>query len=87
MDTTGHAPAAAEAAETERCPCGKPLHYADARQEQYIRQLILGFGPTVVVRTPQGAWQVPRHYLALHPITAAGLPALARLHHWRNVAC
>jgi hypothetical protein len=60
----------------ERCHCGRPLHYTDPVVEQDVRYLVERLDPTIVVETPDGRWQVPRHYIALHGLTAQELPTL-----------
>jgi hypothetical protein len=72
-------------AANEMCACGRPLHYQRSDTEAYMRKQVAMFGAYVKVRTPDGAFAVPRHYMALHHIIAAELPALARQHNWRKV--
>lgn len=72
------------ALEVEFCACGRPLHYTQPESEAFIRRQIEHFGPTVKIRTPEGAWYVPRHYVALHAISARRLPEVAKLHNWRK---
>lgn len=67
----------------ELCPCGRPLHYRDARVARTVHDLVERFGPTVVVIAGPQAWHVPRHYVALHGIQAMRMAELARLHNWR----
>ena len=71
--------------ETEICACGKALHYSDPDTERFMRRTVAEYGEYVEIRTPQGAWSVPRHYLALHGIHAGRLPSLAALHNWRRL--
>jgi hypothetical protein len=69
--------ASVAAARDQRCPCGRPLHYSDPTLRFRVEQLIAELGPTVTVTVNNRAWQVPRHYIALHGLIAAQLPALA----------
>ena len=72
-------------ATSERCGCGEPLHYHDPTIEAYVRDLIAQLGPTVRVRVLDGSGvvvHVPRHYIALHGLTAEDLPALAARYGW-----
>jgi hypothetical protein len=71
--------------EPELCPCGRVLHYADGKAEAYVKRMVSEHGPAVQITTPSGSWKVPRHYLALHGISAARLPELARLHNWQQI--
>jgi len=59
-----------------RCACGRPLHYSNPTAQALVQHLIDRRGPDVVVRTPQGAWLVQRHYIALHGLKGADLSAL-----------
>jgi hypothetical protein len=61
----------------QRCGCGRPLHYSSPDIERQICQLAEELGPTVLVRTPYGSWQVPRQYMALHKLEAVELPFAA----------
>jgi hypothetical protein len=65
-----------------RCPCGRVLHYSDAAIQAYVERSIEERGPTVPASTPAGTWFVPRHFIALHGLTAAALPRLARAYGW-----
>lgn len=67
---------------SERCACGQALHYTDASLQAAVQRFIEDLGPTVRVRTPDGAWLVPRHYIALHGIAAKDLPQLAARYGW-----
>jgi hypothetical protein len=60
----------------DRCPCGRPLHYTDPATAAFVREMIRRFGDTVKVTAVGRTWRVPRHYLALHGLTAAELPML-----------
>lgn len=55
------------------CACGRALHYSDATIAARVTQLVDWFGPNTRVTTPEGTWLVPRHYIALHGISAQGL--------------
>ena len=64
------------------CPCGRGLHYTNPAQQHAVEKLVDMYGTTVKVRTPDGAWHVPRHYIALHGLTATELPSLADRYGW-----
>jgi hypothetical protein len=65
-----------------RCDCGRPLHYTDAKQFDVVDKLVEQLGPTVLISLDEGAWRVPRHYVALHGLAARELPALAKRYGW-----
>ena len=69
-------------AEFKMCDCGRPLHYSTESARAGVDAIVAEMGPTVIVRTLQGAWHVPRHYIALHGIQAPEVPALAALYEW-----
>lgn len=71
---------------TDFCSCGRPLHYTDPVVEREVRRLVAELGERVLIRTPYGAYRVPRHYIALHGIQSARLAELAALHGWPKVA-
>jgi len=50
----------------ELCHCGKPLHYESPILKKAMMRQVARLGPTVLVETPDGAYIVPRHYIALH---------------------
>ena len=54
----------------KRCHCGKPLHYTDPVTRRIVEKLIAECGENVRVVTAEGAWLVPRHYIALHGLKA-----------------
>jgi hypothetical protein len=60
----------------ELCHCGKPLHYTDPVDEMKVRGFIEELGECMEIQTPAGRWVVPRHYIALHGLTAEELPHL-----------
>lgn len=66
------------------CPCGKLLHYPDLQLESFVQQAIERLGPTTPVSTAAGTWLVPRHFHALHGVTAAELPRLAKRYRWEQ---
>ena len=66
------------------CPCGLPLHYADAMIAACVQRSIDVLGPTLAVSTPAGTWAVPQHFLALHRFALSSLPRLARRYRWRQ---
>lgn len=59
------------------CACGEPLHYSDPKTESQVRTVVERMGPNIRVNTPDGVYEVPRHYIALHGIEAAEIPQLA----------
>lgn len=62
---------------TERCHCGRPLHYTDPKAEQAVRDLIaLAKSEYFKVFACGRAWLVQRHYVALHGLNAQELPEL-----------
>ena len=51
---------------TDKCACGKPLHYNDPILKDTITQISKDHGDTVRVLS-RGAWyRVQRHFIALH---------------------
>ena len=64
------------------CACGLALHYSDPAIQAYVERAIDELGPTVVVSTAEGSWEVPRHYIALHGLELSALARLALLYHW-----
>lgn len=60
----------------EWCACGQPLHYTDPLVRGFIEGLIAELGPDINVRFGDRMWRVPRHYIALHGLTAGDLPTL-----------
>lgn len=61
----------------ELCHCGQPLHYPSPEMEAWVNKLIREHGPNEPVLGADGrVWSVPRHYLALHGVTAEELPHL-----------
>lgn len=67
------------------CICGRPLHYTRPEREAEIQHLVDVLGEYVVVVTPNGAWEVPRHYIALHGIVTETIPYWARIFEWKKV--
>jgi len=55
--------------------CGQPLHYTNPVIEQIMRESIAKYGPNIHVTCDGRTWLVPRHYLALHGVRGADLPA------------
>jgi hypothetical protein len=70
----------------ELCGCGRPLHYNDPSLRPLVQKLVDELGPTVSLRMFSGTtvYRVPRHYIALHGIAAAELPALAAQYGWEQ---
>lgn len=64
----------------ESCPCGRPLHYADPDIQALVERMVTTQGADeaiTVMTVPERTWMVPRHYLALHGLSADDLPRLA----------
>jgi len=68
-----------------RCACGQPLHYRNPRIQAEVQRLVDELGELTRVRTPDGEWLVPRHYIALHGLSAYELPRLAKQYGWLKV--
>lgn len=62
--------------ENEICACGRPLHYSDPDTQERVERIVEDRGQFIRVATTEGAWLVQRHYIALHGLKAADLPAL-----------
>lgn len=59
------------------CACGRPLHYSDPAVQRFVERLIAHLGVEIRVVVPDGrVFLVPRHYIALHGVTAWELPTL-----------
>lgn len=58
---------------TDRCACGRPLHYPSPSSERMVRQLIARAGENVTVMVDGRRWRVQRHYIALHGLHAQDL--------------
>jgi hypothetical protein len=67
------------------CPCGRPLHYRAPGVQAYVESLIHDLGSDIEVATPDGTFLVPRHYIALHGISARTLRAVAAQYSWKEV--
>jgi hypothetical protein len=61
---------------SEMCHCGRPLHYSNPQTERVVREMVELHGEFLIVETSAGRWSVPRHYIALHGLKAAEVPAL-----------
>lgn len=64
--------------DSNTCACGEPLHYRDPHNEQIISEYVASYGATVKVVVGGRAWQVPRHYIALHGIGGGNLADVAQ---------
>jgi hypothetical protein len=60
----------------EKCYCGQPLHYSDARLRKIVEEMIKADGPNLRVTVGDRTWEVPKHYVALHGLKAADVPNL-----------
>lgn len=58
------------------CHCGKPLHYTNAENQEFVESICRKLGESVIVTIGGRSWSVQRHYLALHGLKAKELPAL-----------
>jgi hypothetical protein len=58
------------------CPCGE-AHELSERTRVAYANVTAGLPATVLVKVPEGCWQVPRIYIAAHGLNAADLPELA----------
>lgn len=59
-----------------QCGCGRPIHYTDGRIAAAMMELVEQVGEFVTVQVAGlGSWRVSRHYIALHGLIAADLPA------------
>lgn len=68
--------------EAELCPCGRPLHYTNPKDEAAVKDLVERLGELQPVHTPYGSAMVPRHYIALHGLYAPELPLLKKRYGW-----
>lgn len=63
------------------CPCG--MQHAIASKSQFLRVA----SPTILVGSRDGAWRVPRIFVAIHQVpTPTALPGLAAEFGWEKVA-
>ena len=67
------------------CPCGQPLHYPTEEDRARVEALIAELGSEIKVTVEARSWMVPRHYLALHGVIAAELPALAQRYGFKEL--
>lgn len=72
------------------CPCGRPLHYSDFAIADIAEELVTAKGETIEIQVMHAAgakvYHVPRHYIFLHGVKAAELPALAERYGFRVTA-
>jgi len=68
------------------CCCGRPLHYMSEASEAAVSEMVALLGPTVPVVVAGQAYEVPRHYIALHGLAARDLPQLAVRYGWARVS-
>jgi hypothetical protein len=54
----------------ELCHCGKPLHYTDEKVRERVEEIIKKSGTHVEITCNNITYNVPRHYIALHGVTA-----------------
>lgn len=50
------------------CHCGKELHYSSDATKKFVNEMIKHLGEFVDITTPDGTYEVPRHFIALHGI-------------------
>lgn len=60
------------------CACGEPLHYSSDREREIMMELVREHGEYITVSSVGGSWRIPRHYIALHGLTAYQIPGLAK---------
>jgi hypothetical protein len=58
------------------CACGLPLHYLDPIVRAFVEHVIDERGPNVVATIGGRAFEVPRHYIALHGLDDVDTEAL-----------
>lgn len=57
--------------EVEMCACGQPLHYSSESLRRIVEGYIAELGETLNVQfSGVGIYAIPRHFLALHGISA-----------------
>jgi len=61
---------------TERCHCGRALHYKHKFQQEQVEDIIRQFGSFIDVKQNGRTFRVQRHYIALHGLTGKDLPNL-----------
>jgi hypothetical protein len=66
------------------CPCGVP-HEMSPVVAYIYGEVTARLSPTVTVETPDGAFAVPRIFIACHGLKAADLPALAARYGFERV--
>jgi hypothetical protein len=61
------------------CACGKPLHYNDPQIQELMEGHVAKLGECVEIKVLGSGrrFMVPRHYVALHGVRGADIPALA----------
>lgn len=64
------------------CPCGT-VHELSAQTRVAYGNHTAGLPRDVLISTPDGAWYVPRIYLAAHGVKASDLSALASRYGFR----
>lgn len=60
----------------EKCHCGRALHYESRGTRELVEEQIRELGPTVKIMVGDRAWEVPRHYIALHGLRACDVGSL-----------
>lgn len=54
---------------SDKCYCGRALHYTDTKTQTQVEEVIKKFGPNIVIKLDNNKrFLVPRHYIALHGI-------------------
>lgn len=70
---------------TEKCDCGEPLHYQSEETRRVVQMMIDERGPTIRVQLGDEAFMVPRHFIALHGLSASAFTVLASRYGWKAV--
>lgn len=61
---------------SERCWCGRPLHYSSYHEQEKVEAIVKRFGEFINVRKDGHTYRVQRHYIALHGIRGKDLSQL-----------
>ena len=62
--------------EQKMCACGRPLHYRNPQIQAAMQEMVDNFGENIKVTVFNRSWMVPRHFIALHGLSAQDLPSL-----------
>jgi hypothetical protein len=67
-----------------RCCCGED--HSGSKHWPLVLEFVAKYGETILLTTPEGAWQVPRAFIAAHGIRGSDVPALAKKYGWESTA-